>query len=162
MNFQALSSKRQVFDIPPMMVEVTEHQAEIKVCPHCQKSVITNFPEGVNAPTQYGERIKAMAVYLNHQQLVPEDRVQNVFEDLFDLSISTATIVSMGEKLSEVRAYLSQRHPEMEKPGRVLETVKGLQEQRDSQSKLIDNIRTKLGLSPADDILKSLDTQCKK
>ena len=36
---------------------------------------------------QYGERVKAMAVYLNHQQLIPEDRLSNVFGDLFDLLI---------------------------------------------------------------------------
>jgi hypothetical protein len=27
------------------------------------------------SPTQYGERIKAAAIYLNVQQLIPEDRV---------------------------------------------------------------------------------------
>ncbi|ARN84041.1 IS66 family transposase [Candidatus Nucleicultrix amoebiphila] len=89
--------KRQIFDIPPMGIRVTEHQAEVKVCDHCQKRVVGEFPEGVSAPAQYGEGIKAMAVYLNHQQLIPEARVQEVFSDLFGLSISTATIVKMGE-----------------------------------------------------------------
>jgi transposase len=93
--------KRQVFDIPPMSIHVTEHQTEIKVCNHCHKRVMGTFAETVNAPTQYGERIKAMAVYLNHQQLIPEDRVQEVFKDLFDLPITTATIVNMGNKFKE-------------------------------------------------------------
>lgn len=92
---------RQVFDLPPMSICVTEHQAEVKVCDHCQTRVLGEFPAGVNAPVQYGERIKAMAVYLNHQQLIPEDRVQDVFRDLFELSISTATIVKIGETFAE-------------------------------------------------------------
>ena len=108
--------KRQVFDIPPMASYVIEHQVEVKVCNHCRKRVAGTFPEEITAPVQYGERIKAMAVYLNHQQLIPEDRVQGVFDDLFDLPISTATIVNMGKKFAkkvapyveEVRAYLKK------------------------------------------------------
>ena len=108
--------KRQVFDIPPMATFVTEHQAEIKVCNHCQKRVAAEFPEDITAPAQYGARINAMAVYLNHQQLIPEDRVQDVFDDLFDLPISTATIVNMGKKfaakvtpyVNEVREFLKK------------------------------------------------------
>jgi transposase len=99
--------KRQVFDIPPMGISVTEHQAEVKVCDHCQKRVVGEFSKGVSAPAQYGERIKAMAVYLTHQQLIPEDRVQDVFRDLFGLSISTATIVKIGEAFAgKVAPYI--------------------------------------------------------
>jgi transposase len=108
--------KRQVFDIPPMDLVVTEHQAEVKSCKNCKKLVTAAFPEDITAPAQYGDRIKAMAVYLNHQQLIPEDRVQDVFKDLFDLSISTATIVTMGKKFAakvttyvdDIREYLKK------------------------------------------------------
>jgi transposase len=41
------------------------------------------FPEGVAAPAQYGERVRAAAVYLNVHQLIPEDRTAEAMGDLF-------------------------------------------------------------------------------
>ena len=42
--------KRQVFDIPPPKIEVTEHQAEVKYCECCNKVITAAFPVGVHAP----------------------------------------------------------------------------------------------------------------
>ena len=53
--------KRQVFDIPPARIEVTEHQAEVKQCPGCGACVKGAFPSHVTQPTQYGSRLKAVA-----------------------------------------------------------------------------------------------------
>jgi len=92
--------RRQVFDIPPPIIEVTEHQAEVKVCNHCQKRVVAAFPDGVNAPVQYGQRVKSLAVYLNTQQMIPEDRLQTLFNDVFNLPISTASLVGMVNKFA--------------------------------------------------------------
>ncbi len=65
-----------MFYIPLPKVEVTEHRVEIKQCPDCKvKSVCVNFLDDVRAPVSYGQNIKSFAVYLQHQQLIPEDRL---------------------------------------------------------------------------------------
>ena len=55
---------RQVFDIPPIVMEVTEHRGQIKCCPHCRELSVGAFPEGVSHTTQYGTRVQAFAVYI--------------------------------------------------------------------------------------------------
>ena len=67
--------KRQVFDIPPPKIEVTEHQAEIKYCTCCNKTVTAVFPSDVRAPVQYGGVIRSWSVYYQYQHFIPEDRL---------------------------------------------------------------------------------------
>lgn len=92
--------KRQVFDIPTPHIEVTEHRIHSKICP-CGHKNRSAFPKDATAPVQYGKRIKAMSVYLLNQQLIPEDRVQQVFKDLFQVNISTETLMTANEKFAE-------------------------------------------------------------
>lgn len=91
--------RRQVFDIPTPRIEVTEHQAEVKVC-SCGHQTTAIFPKDVTAPVQYGQRVKALSVYLSNQQLIPEDRLQQTFQDLFGLAISTATLTKINGDFS--------------------------------------------------------------
>lgn len=86
--------KRQVFDLPPIKVEVTEHRAEEKICPHCGQLNEASFPGSIKQPTQYGPRIKAILTYLNQYQLLPYERTSELFSDLFDIELSAGTIVN--------------------------------------------------------------------
>jgi transposase len=86
--------KRQVFDLPERLLWVTEHRALIHACPRCRGQTRAAFPDGVTSPAQYGERIRAAAVYLNAQQLVPEERVAQVLADLFGAATACGASVA--------------------------------------------------------------------
>jgi len=86
--------KRQVHDLPPLRLIVTEHHAETKTCScgHLNKAA---FPEGVNAPAQYGEGIKAAAVYLKNYQFLPYDRTCELLNDVFGCPMSEGTLCNI-------------------------------------------------------------------
>src|SRR6202163_3716647 len=110
--------KRQVFDLPERPLVVTEHQASIYRCAHCRGETKAAFPEGVVSPTQYGERIRAAAIYLNIQQLIPEDRTAQALSDLFGAPlICPASIVAWVRKkeedLRQVYARIGERVAEV-------------------------------------------------
>jgi transposase len=90
--------KRQVFDIPPIEVQVTEHRAEVKRCPRCGELSVAPFPEGVTHRTQYGLRLQAVAVYLKNYGFLSYDRCAQAFADLFGVPLSRGTLVSIDER----------------------------------------------------------------
>jgi len=92
--------KRQVFDLPPIEIKVEEHRAEEKICPHCGQINRAPFPEGIDQPAQYGPAVKAYAVYLNQYQLLPYDRIRELFLDLFGTGLSAGTIVNANRTCS--------------------------------------------------------------
>jgi len=95
-------SARQVFDLPqPQPLVVTEHRAHDCECTTCGAKTRALFPDGVNAPVQYGARITAFVIYLLHYQLLPENRLATLMVDLFGVKVATATIARMSRACAE-------------------------------------------------------------
>jgi len=83
---------RQVFDLPEIKIAVTEHRAQVKTCPHCDRRVKAKFPAVVTQPVQYGNGVRATATYLSQYQLLPYQRLQELFHDLFQIKLSQGTL----------------------------------------------------------------------
>src|ERR1700678_4701207 len=75
--------KRQAFDLAHRLLRAREHQHSASRCARCRRVTKAAFPEGVVSPAQYGKRFKAAAVYMNVQQMIPEDRSAQAMSDMF-------------------------------------------------------------------------------
>jgi transposase len=92
---------RQVFDLPEPQLVVTEHRAHDCPCAYCGTTARGRFPDGVNAPVQYGARMRSFVVYLLHYQLLPEDRLAELMADLFGVKLAAGTIARMSRTCTE-------------------------------------------------------------
>lgn len=93
--------RRQVIEVPPKRVEVTEHQVERKCCPVCGHVTGANFPEQVHAPVQYGAAYMGLAVYLVTQQLLPYQRACDLLFDLFGHPVSVGSLQQWVQHCSQ-------------------------------------------------------------
>ena len=97
-----MGRRRQVFDLaPPPPLEVTEHQAYACRCGACGRVTRAAFPAGVNAPVQYGPRVAATAAYLQNAHFLPEERLAELFQDVFGVAICAATLAGMTHKAAQ-------------------------------------------------------------
>ena len=94
--------KRQVFDILPVWVEVTEHQVEIKQCPGCGREAKGAFLATVIQPTQYGDRLRVQASRLNSYHFVPLARMMELLTDFYGQAPCEAVIMAANQQLAVV------------------------------------------------------------
>jgi transposase len=91
---EVTSEVRQVFDLPPVAIEVTEHRIHQLRC-SCGKLHRSKFPADVTAPVQYGSGVKALAIYLTQHHMLPVARAAQLLADLYGVPISAGTVQSM-------------------------------------------------------------------
>ena len=104
--------RRQVWDLPPLRLFVTEHRIAPCICPHCQTKNQAAFPKIVSQPVQYGPGVLALGVYLLHYQLLPYTRTRQLFLDLFNHAPSEGTLATAlstcHSTLSEVETAIKE------------------------------------------------------
>ena len=83
---------RQVFDIPVIKMQVTEHRTIHKKCSCCGKINKAVFPKELTQEAQYGVGLKSLCVYLQNYQMLPFARCSEFISDLTGHTISTGSL----------------------------------------------------------------------
>lgn len=84
--------RRQVFDLPPLKLEVTEHRVMLKECAVCGHRNRGTFPAGVACGASYGAGVKGVLTYLHQAHLVPSERSCQIVADVFGQPVSEGTL----------------------------------------------------------------------
>lgn len=91
---------RQVFDLPPITVQVIEHRLVRRRCV-CGAVTIGPAPVRVVAPVQYGSRLCATVAYLQAAHFLLRQRTADIVTDLFGIPISPGTVSSITARAAD-------------------------------------------------------------
>jgi len=98
-------SKRQVFDLPPQKLTVTEHQLGQAVC-NCGHIETGTYPSHITQPAQYGARVKELGVLLSVHYRLPQEQIC----PLFDRSLRLFTEYGNRDSCVGYRVYSASTH----------------------------------------------------
>jgi transposase len=85
---------RQVFDLPPLGLRVTEHRAERRRCA-CGTTTAGCFPTHARAAACYGPGVRALVCYLCVHQQLPVDRAAQLLADVLGAPVATGTLAAV-------------------------------------------------------------------
>jgi transposase len=100
--------RRQVFDLPPVEVEVVEHRLVRRRC-GCGVVTRADAPEQVAAAVQYGPRVRAVCLYLYAGQFLSAGRTATALEELFGLPVTARTVLTMARRAADRLEPLLER-----------------------------------------------------
>ncbi len=104
---------RQVFDLPEIRLQVTEHRARTWRC-GCGHETTAMFPEQVSAPAVYGPRIRALGIYLVSYQHLPYARAAALLSDWLGAPVSTGTLVAfIAAGAEDLTGFLDDVHAQI-------------------------------------------------
>lgn len=104
----AAVERRQVFELPVLRSQVTEHQRMQSRC-SCGAVHTGEFPLQVSASVQYGPRLKALCVNLNQQQFVPLARTSEFVADIFGVAVSETSVLAFTHEAAQTLAPVYAR-----------------------------------------------------
>ena len=90
---QTVKGSRQVFDLPSIAIEVTEHRQYEACCEVCGVNNVSNYPEALNkGQTQYGPKIKSLVAYMSVRQYMPMKRLVEFISIIVGQKMSQGTV----------------------------------------------------------------------
>jgi len=108
------AESRQVFDLPPIRPEVTDHIAHRVRC-RCGHNTTAAFPPEATAPACWGPGVRALGLYLTARQHLPVARAAELLSDVLGAPVSTGFVAGLqpeaanrlGPFLERLRALLA-------------------------------------------------------
>ena len=109
---QLCPERRQVFELPPLRLQVIEHRIAAKQCLHCHQQNLGSFPQAVPTGASYGAGVKSLLVYLHKQHFLPSQRSCEIFANLFNQPLAQGTLQAAGEfcaqELQEIEELIKE------------------------------------------------------
>ena len=95
--------RQQVWELPPVVPTVTEHQFPTVTCPHCQTPVRAARPPAV-PPGSFGPHLVALVALLHGRYRMSTREVALLLEDLWHIPISLGSIPALYQTVSSALA----------------------------------------------------------
>lgn len=95
--------RRQVAELPPITVLLTEHRSHRLRCPCCKRKTAAEFPAQVVA-SAFGPRLRAAVVTLTARNRVSRRGMSELAQDLFGIRLSVGAVDAICQRASTALA----------------------------------------------------------